>query len=307
MRTLVAAYVAVRRAAGFRMNTIQWRLSLFARFAEERGDTHVRVGTAIAWAAQARTPHARHIRMRDLIRFATHLRAEDPAHEVPPSGVHAYKWTPRPPRLFSDEDIAQLLAAAGRLSPAGSSRPATIQTVLALLVVTGMRVGEALRLSMSDLSPEGLRIRDTKFRKSRLLPLHPTTHAALDAYRRRWRPLGGPEDPLFVSTRGRAFSYATIVKLFLCISRDLGLRGARGRPGSASDGPRLHDLRHTFAVRALESCSGGRGAVNRHTLALSTYLGHASLAGTSWYLHATPQLMKDIADACDALPSGEPS
>lgn len=302
MRALVAAYIAVRRAAGFKMSTVEWRLNLFAHFAEDKGEDHVRIGTATAWAAQARTPHARHIRMRNLIRFAAHLRAEDPAHEVPPTGVFAYRWNAHPPRLFEDEDIARLLAAAGGLSPIGSSRPATIRTLFALLAVTGMRVGEALHLTVSDLSADGLLIRDTKFRKSRFLPLHPTVGAALAAYRDRWRALAAKDEPLFVSMRGRALTYTTIVKLFLRISRNLSLRGPPGRPGCPADGPRLHDLRHTFAVRALESCGGGRETVNRHTLALSTYLGHASVAGTSWYLHVSPRLMTGIADACEALP-----
>ena len=304
MKALVSSYIAVRRAAGFKMDTIEWRLNLFAEFAEARHERLVRTETAIAWAGGARSPHSRHIRMRDLVRFATYLRAEDPAHEVPPRHVYPFNWSPRPPRIYSEEEVAALLTAISGLTPHGSSRPVTYQTLFALLAVTGMRVREALNLQIGDFTPDGLRIRETKFRKSRFLPLHATTHAALEAYRGRWRRLAGPADPLFVSLRGRSLNYSTVVKLFLLIVRDLGLRPAPGRPGEISPGPRIHGLRHTFAVRALEACPAERKTVNRHILALSTYMGHSTVGATVWYLHATPHLMCDIADACEALDGG---
>lgn len=304
MIALVASYIAVRRAAGFKVDTIAWRLNLFARFAEARHERHICSETAIAWASGARSPHARHIRMRDLVRFAKHVRAEDPGHEVPPGGVYPSNWSPRPPRIYSDEEIASLLAAMGSLTPLGTSRPATFQTLFALLVATGMRVREALHLQLGDLAPDGLRIRETKFRKSRYLPLHGTTQRALDAYRARWRPLAGPTEPMFVSMRGHILDYSTVVKLFLLVARNLQLRPPPGRPGEASNGPRIHDLRHTFAVRALEASPAERSKVKRHMLALSTYLGHTTVAATMGYLHATPHLMRDIADACEALDAG---
>ncbi len=301
---LVESYVALRRAAGFKMDTIAWRLGRFAKFAGDHGDSHVRAETAVTWAGQGRSPHARHIRLRDVVRFAEHLRAEDPAHELPSRQVYPYHWIPKPPHIYTDEQVLAILDAAGRLGPLGSSRPATYRTLLALLAVTGMRVGEALRLRISDDDEDGLVVRETKFRKSRLLPLHASTRRALDGYRARWRPLAGPDEPLFVSLRRRELSRCTVDNVFLQLASDLGLRPPAGSRASPSRGPHIHDLRHTFAVRALEACPEGRVAINRHTLALTTYLGHSKVRDTFWYLHSTPQLMTDIADACAALDTG---
>jgi len=120
----------------------------------------------------------------------------------------------------------------------------------------------------------------------------------------RWRPLAAPEDVLFVSLRRRPLNHSTVVKLFLVVARELGLREPPRAPGTPQRGPRIHDLRHAFAVRSLEECPKGREAINRHMLALSTYMGHIMVRYTYWYLHATPQLMGDIADACEALDAG---
>jgi len=304
MMALVESYLAVRRALGFKLDTVGWRLRMYARFAEARGDRHMRTATVIAWAATARSPHARHIRMRDAVHLAAYLRAEDPAHEMPPRDAFAYCWHPRPPYVYSAEEIDRILQAMGKLRPVGSSRGPTYQTLFALLAVTGMRVREALDLRIEDLTADGLLIRESKFRKSRLLPIHPTTRAALTAYRERWRPLAAPEDVLFVSLWRRPLAYSTAAKLFLVVARDLGLREPAPAPGVPQRGPRIHDLRHAFAVRSLEDCPEGQEAINRHMLALSTYMGHTMVRYTYWYLHATPQLMGDIADACEALDSG---
>lgn len=164
---LVESYVALRRAAGFKMDTIAWRLGRFAMFAADRGDSHVRTETAVAWASQGRSPHARHVRLRDVVRFAKHLRAEDPAHELPSRQVYPFRWIPKPPHIYTDGEIRAILEAAGRLGPLGSSRPATYQTLFALLAVTGMRVGEALRLRIGDVTADGLVVWESKFRKSR--------------------------------------------------------------------------------------------------------------------------------------------
>jgi integrase len=167
-----------------------------------------------------------------------------------------------------------------------------------LLAATGLRVSEALRLKLGDVTDDGLVIRETKFRKSRLVPLHPTVRDALTTYlaeRTRFQTL---DDSVFISLRGWKLAYGTVVGTFLAIVRDLGLRGHRGR------GPRIHDLRHTFAVRSLERCAMERATVARHVLALSTYLGHAHIADTYWYLQATPELLGGIADATEAHLAG---
>ncbi len=304
MRDAVEAYIAVRRAAGFQLVKVERSLLDFADFATASGDTHVRTKTAIMWASHGSTPHRRYRRLRDVVIFARFMAAEDERHEIPPAGVFPYEFNRRPPHLFTDGEIADILAAAGRLTPKGSSRPATYQALFALLAVTGMRIGEALRLTLRDVTEEGLVIRQTKFRKSRLLPLHASTREALERYRERWRPAVGAEAPFFISLRGRALAYETAQAMFLQLVRQLGLRGPRGTKAAPSPGPHLHDLRHTFAVRALETCPEEHHAIGRHMTALTTYLGHDQLSATCWYLHASPTLMTGIADACEALDKG---
>jgi len=301
MRDAVKNYIAVRRAAGFKLAKTERSLLDFADFALARGDTRVTSKTAIEWAALGSSPHRRHRRLRNVAIFARFVVAEDHRHEIPPAGVFPYKFNRRPPHIFTAGEIADILAAAGKLTPRGSSRPATNQTLFALLAVTGMRVGEALRLTMRDVTEDGLVIRQTKFRKSRQLPLHASTWKALERYRLGWRSKAGAEEPFFISLRGRALAYATAADVFLTLVRQLGIRKPRGTKADPAFGPHLHDLRHTFAVRALESCPEEHHAIGRHMTALTTYLGHDQLSATCWYLHASPTLMKGIADACEVL------
>jgi integrase len=142
-------------------------------------------------------------------------------------------------------------------------------------------------------------IRETKFQKSRLLPLHETTRRALDRYLSVRSRLGTLDGALFVSTTATAPAYPTVVAVFLQLARAIGLRGGPGERG-----PRIHDLRHSFAVRSLEACRGEPDAVARHIVALSTYLGHGHVTDTYWYLQATPILMRRIADAAEAFHRG---
>jgi integrase len=289
----IDSYLALRRATGFNLAATERLLRNFARFATERGEGVVRAHTAIDWAALAPSPNQKDRRLKVVILFARHMRVEDGCHEVPPDGVFG-KHLPqrRIPFILSLTDIQRLVTAASSLGPPGSLRPHTYSTLFALLAATGLRVSEALALCFQDLSADGLVVRETKFRKSRLVPLHDTAVEAMDRYLEHRRRFGGADDHLFVSSRGRALPYQTVVATFLRLVRAIGLRGDPGKPG-----PRIHDLRHGFAVRALESCSTDRDRVSRHMLALSTYLGHSKVAHTYWYLQATPQLLADIADA----------
>jgi len=162
-----------------------------------------------------------------------------------------------------------------------------------------MRISEALALRLADLTEDGLVIRETKFKKSRLLPLHETTRHALDRYLSVRNRLGTLDGALFISNTAAAPAYPTVVATFLRLARSIGLRAATGKGG-----PRIHDLRHSFAVRALESCRHEREAVARHIVALSTYLGHGHVTDTYWYLQATPILMRQIAEAGEAFHCG---
>lgn len=294
LKDCVDSYLAVRRAAGFTLRVPECLLRSFVRMAAECGDQHVRTDTAIAWAALAPTPRQRERRLNEVIRFARYLRAEDSSHDLPPRGVFAHQTSRRIPYIFSADDIRRLLDAASGLGPRESLRPHTYHALFGLIAATGLRVSEALGLALEDVTEDGLRIRDTKFRKSRLVPLHPTTRAALDEYLAMRRRMGGSCEQMFVSVRGARLAYPTAIATFLLLVRRLGLH-----PGPGQSGPRIHDLRHTFAVRALEQAPQTKACVAGHLLALSTYLGHAHVADTCWYLQATPQLMSDIADACE--------
>jgi integrase len=290
----INSYLAIRRAAGFQLRVVEVLLRRFAEFAAAHGETHVSARSAIEWAGQAPSTHQR-CRRLDVVRiFARHVHAEDPRHEIPPTEVFPRHRPPFLPFVFTPEQVQQLLVASARLPPAGSLRPWTYCTLLSLLAVTGLRISEALALRLDDVTPDGLVISETKFRKSRLVPLHASSDAGLRNYLARRRRIAGGCNNVFVSLRGRPSIYPTVNAVFLALVRQIGLH-----PGPGHRGPRIHDLRHSFAVRALEACPTDRLQVAAHMLALSTYMGHAKLASTYWYLRATPHLLADVADACE--------
>ena len=290
----------LHRALGFKFRTQHALLRLFVAHAEGLGDDFVRGTRVIAWAAQAPSATQRRNRLLTVRRLALALRAEDVRHEVPPADAFGGPGVRRrKPYIYAPEEITQLLAAAARFGPATSLKAATYETLFGLLAATGMRVSEALALRVADLTADGLLIRATKFQKSRLLPLHDTVCAALGRYL-QLRALGAPaNDSLFVSVKHGPLPYDTVAGAFRQLARSVGLRGRAGEPG-----PRIHDLRHTFAVRSLEDCVPEQRAVARHVVALSTYLGHARVADTYWYLEATPILLREVAQAGERLLRG---
>lgn len=291
LRDQINRYVAMHRALGYKYRVQNYLLQSFAHFAEAEGDTHVRSKTVIKWAGLAPSVLQKRNRLLTVRRFAIAVHAEDCRHEVPPSDVFGHQTAKRKIRhLFSSEDIKSLLNAASRLKPEGSIRPKTYSTLFALLATTGLRSCEAIALNIEDITQDGLLVKSTKFRKDRLVPLHHSAYEALQRYLLCRRPFNDITSPFFVSNNGARLSYSTINDIFLQLTRSIGLRGL---PGEA--GPCMHDLRHTFAVRSLEQCSGSRAEISRHMTALSTYLGHAHLSDTYWYLQATPLLFSQIA------------
>ena len=300
LKETIDRYLDVRRVAGFDMKVDRALLHDFARFAANRSETHVQRQTAIDWAATAPSPSQRECRLGMVRRFADHARAEDPAHEAVPSKVFVSSPRRRPfPYIFSPEELVQLLDATADLRPKASLRPLTYYTLFGLLAATGMRVSEAMHLRIDDVTNGELIIRQTKFRKSRMLPLHETTQAMLTRYLQQRQRAGGGDSHCFISTKGRALTYAMIHGTFRYLVKRVPLRL---KPGQR---PRIHNLRHLYAVRALESCPVGYDRAARHILALSTYLGHAHVTGTYWYLQTTPHLMMAIADACELFIQGE--
>jgi len=291
----IESYLAVRRSAGFALSNTEYLLHNFARFATERGETHVRTATAIDWATRSRSVAQRDTRLRTVCRFARYMRAEDARHELPPADHFGYRKTRRVPRIYSEIEICRLMEAALQLGPAGSLRRQTYVTLIGLLAATGLRISEALGLCFSDVTPNGLLIRDTKFRKTRMVPLHHSTGAALDRYLTRRRRTCSNADHVFIRDDGRTLPYREVHATFRTLLKTADLLPATGRR------PRLHELRHTFAVRALEASPAGRHHVGQHMLALATYLGHVNIDATYWYLETTPELLRDVAAASESF------
>ena len=291
----VQSYLAVRRTCGFKLEGTDWRLRSFATFSDARGQSYVSSQTAIEWAGLSRSVPERARRLGGVIRFARYMRAEDQHHEVPPAVFGSEHRRRAIPYIFSRHDIERLVQAAVHPAFRGLRRD-TYSTFFALLACTGLRVSEAIKLRYDDITPDGLVIRCTKFRKSRLVPLHETTRDHLERYlerRRRYYPF---DDHVFVSMIGKPLRIDSVYTAFHAAARKIGLPCAPQRPR-----PTPHSLRHSFAVRALETCPDGRDRITQHMLALSTYLGHAKVADTYWYLTATPELMRDIAERSETF------
>jgi integrase len=292
----VERHIALHHATGYLFRRQSYLLRGFARYAESKGDDIVRATTAIEWAGLGPTVATRHGRLQVVRRFARLAHAEDPRHEIPPAGVFGGRPRRRTPHIFSPQEIHALLEAAAALGPRHSLRPRAYVMLLGLIAATGLRISEALALRLGDIFDAGLIIRETKFRKSRLVLLHPTTRAALNVYLHARAKHAAGDDAVFLSEWHTRMSYPTVITTFLALVRSIGIHPGPGKPG-----PRIHDLRHTFAVRSLEQCTGNRDAIARHTLALSTYLGHAHVADTYWYFQATPRLLADIAKQAESL------
>lgn len=294
---LVDSYLELRRSTGFRMKVQEYLLHGFASFAAQRGETHIRARTAIEWAAQAPSEGQRANRLGMLRVLARFARAEDAGHEVPSERVFLARRVHYRPFIFTSDQLHELLVRASKLPPSGSIRPWTFTTLFSLLAVTGLRISEALNLRLPDITEDGLVIRETKFQKSRLVPLHPTTVTGLHRYLDRRGMVG--DDHVFISLRGRGFRYSSVVTVFLRLVRAMGIH-----PGPGCPGPRIHDLRHGYAIRVLESFPGDRTLVDAHMLALMTYMGHSRLDSTYWYLHATPHLLAQISDTSEIFREG---
>ena len=295
MMKLVDTYLALRRSVGFELHTAEYLLRSFARYASAHGELYVRSDTVIDWARQARSLSQRDERLKVVVRFAEHLHVEDPRHQVPPRDVFGYRKVRRVPFIYTPEQLSRLVDAASRLTPHGSLRPYTYSTLFALLAATGLRISEALNLRLEDVTPEGLVIRKTKFQKTRLVPLHETAAVGLARYLTRRKRHASSSDHVFISRSGRSLSGPIVQPIFRQLLKEIGLDSESRRSR-----PRIHDIRHTFAVRALEACPDGRDRVCQHMLALSTYLGHVNVYSTYWYLEATPSLMRDISQAAES-------
>lgn len=292
-------YLRVRESLGYKITEPRRMLGQFVAYLETTGVDVVSTQAAVAWATQPQgCQPGWWARRFGLVRsFAAYLHTIDPRHEVPPAGLVVGKHRRATPYLYSEAEIAALLAAAGRLrSP---QRAATYQTLMGLLAVTGLRIGEAIHLDRDDvdLTTALVTIRDAKFGKTRQVPLHPSTVDALASYaRRRDQLCPRPSSPaFFLSTTGTRLFYTSFHRVFTGLVRDAGLQ-----PRSPSCRPRPHDLRHSFAVRTLLEWHRDGVDVAARLPLLSTYLGHVHPGATYWYLSGAPELFTLVADRLEA-------
>ena len=303
-RRYLQTYVALRRAVGFAMRQEAHLLQGFVEHLERRGHDVPVAQVAVEWASAS--TESQHVRRLSIVRgFLRMVRAAEPGIDVPGTGL--VRTSKRPtPRILDPNEILALMEAARSLDPRGALRPHTVATVIGLLASCGLRASEAIRLDIDHVDLVDalpcLQIRRTKFRKSRLVPLHPTTAAALRTYAEQRRALGydGLCSAFFVSERGTRLNYHVLARTFVQLARRLGLRGPVGTRGVS-----LHHLRHSFAVSRLAAWAQ-QGVVVRDRLpVLAVYLGHVSPQNTYWYLTATPPVLEPAAARFEAFVDGK--
>jgi integrase len=303
MVALAQDYLSSRRKLGYVLEVEGAELLRFARFADRIGHTGpLTTELAIRWAKLPRTAKPLYwARRLDVVRrFAKALALIVPGTEVPPEGLLGPSYRRPPPHIYSPAEVSSLLGAARRLGPARGLRSHTYVTLFGLLACTGLRISEALALERRDvdLSMGILTIRHAKFGKSRQLPIHASTRDALSAYaRRRDRYHPGPRAPAFFLTE-----HATSQKYWRTLMTFTELRRGLGwLPGHTGRLPRIHDLRHTFAVRCLLRWQRDGVEIDQKVLSLSTYLGHAKVSDTYWYLSAVPELLDLVSARFEAF------
>lgn len=303
LRGAVEDYLTVRRALGYKLKQHDLLLREFIAYLEQVGADSVSTRLALEWA---KLPSSATVtwwaaRLSVVRGFARHMRAIDPRTEVPPPDLMPRRSTHATPYLYSDAAVVNLMMAAKMLRQ--PLRAVTLETLIGLLAVTGMRVGEALHLNRDDVDLANglLTIRQGKFGKSRQIPVHGSTVQALTIYARiRDQLLPHPTDPsFFISTAGKRLIYATVQNIFHKLVQQAGLE-ARSR----SCRPRLHDLRHTFAMQTLLTWYRDGGDVESRLPRLSTYLGHIGPETSYWYLSAAPELLALAAERLERALGG---
>jgi integrase len=291
-------YLSMRQGLGYKYQHQARRLADFVSFMEKRKATTITTKLAVAWATLPPDRHASWtLRLTDVRGFARHVANIDPKTEVPPAGILP-RLERAKPYVYSDAEIGALLAAALALPPVGGLRRWTYHYFFGLIAVTGMRLSEAIGLQRDDVDLKNgmLTLRQSKFGKSRLVPLHSTTRAALGSYAERRDAHLGPRcaPHFFVAERGGQLLHQYVHRVFWQLSREIGLR----RHGDHS-GPRVHDFRHRFAIQTLLGWYRAGINVEQQLPLLSTYLGHTCVRDTYWYLSACPELMQEAARRLD--------
>lgn len=293
---LIADYLRLRRALGYQLVEHERFLSQFLDYLDQANAATITVEHALTWARLPAgvSPRWHAARLSAVRGFAAWAHTIDPAVQVPPAGLLPLRTSRATPYLYSADQIRALIAAAAGLAP--PLKAATFQTLIALLTVTGMRVGEALRADVTDLdlNAGALTVHGSKYGKSRRLPLHPTSTDALRGYLRLRAESAASTPALLVSTAGSRLTYSNVQRTFTKLTAR-----AQIAPRSPACRPRLHDFRHTFAVNTLLTAYQTDADPAARLPLLSTYLGHTEPANTYWYLQAAPELLALAADRLD--------
>jgi integrase len=306
MVSLAEDYLAERRALGFDLRIPGDQITAFARFADAAGHSGpLTTQVTLVWV-QGQAKYAKPLswaRRLDVLRpFARYLARLDPATEFPQTAIFGRSHRRLAPHIYLEQEICDLLAAARRLAPRGGLRPATYETIFGLIAATGLRLSEALHLRCGDVDLDQgvLTIRNTKFRKSRHVPVHPTVAAALDRYMVVRASYGATDRDtlLFVSSSGGLLPTRTVHWVFQQLRGELGWT-ARGAYGQT----RIHDLRHTFICRRVQLWQEHGTDIGNAMAALSTYVGHAKVSDTYWYLTGVPELMAIAGDRFEVFAS----
>ncbi len=289
-------YLAIRRSLGFELDTSARVLRRFVAFAERQGAEHVTSNLFVHWMTEFGTakPPTWSARLGMVRVFAQWLNGLDPRHEVPPSALIPARHRRSQPHIYSEEEVARIIDAAGRLPSPNGIRALTYRTLFGLIAVTGLRISEALALNNTDMDWEQgvLNIRCGKSGKQRLAPVSASTAEWLAAYAaERDRLLGHRPESLFADEDGNRPGDCAARYNFASVCQSIGLRPPQ-RFLRHGRGPRIHDLRHTFAVRTLLGWYRSGMDPEREMLKLSNYLGHASPSHTYWYIEAVPELLE---------------
>jgi integrase/recombinase XerD len=292
-------YLRIRRSLGFRLQDQERYLRNFVAFLQVQGASYITTELALHWATQSAKVQlsTKAERLRIVRRFASWYSTTEPRTEIPPAGLLPHRYRRKPPYIYADEEIQRLLRQAQQLPSSKGLRARTITTLFGLLVVTGMRVSEAVSLDREDVDLDRgiLHIRHGKCGKARYVPVHPSTVVALRKYTvARDRLFPAPLIPaFFLSERGRRITDQMAQYTFAKLSQRIGLRvPAKG----SGRGPRLHGLRHRFATRTLIHWYRAGLDVERELPKLSTYLGHVHINYTYWYVEAVPELLQLATD-----------
>lgn len=302
-------YLSIRRRLGADLSTDERILRRFAAFVDNDGAEYIDTRLIMRWLESLPSASAgtRGARFRVARQFAAWLHGTDPRHEVPPQGLVPGHVQRVHPHIYSDAEIIAIIEHARSLPSVYGMRGLTCSTLFGLIAVTGLRINEALRLDQTDLDIETgvLRVRFGKLGKERLLPLDPTVAQKLESYgRERDRLLGRRSEALFVACKGHRLGDCGARYNFALVCQQIGLRPRQDYKRHGR-GPRIHDLRHTFAVRTMLNWYRSGHDVGRGMIKLTTWLGHASPTDTYWYLEAVPELLELAAARITSAAEGE--